>query len=147
MKKDFCLWKFFLENMTTQIHFFLIFILDGGDGDDYGMKRNLFSFCQKIIRFFRLYGVGKKYEKKCKFFRIFERIYFFSKWAALKDLPRIEKFQNTFCHTWIHTSVTKLLWFLYPYSHPHCVPILWVFLGVPVPVLTLKNLYFFSKLR
>ena len=86
VEKIFLFVKIFRENMTTQIHFFLIFILDGGDGDDYGMKRNLFSFCQKIIRFFRLYSVGKKYEKKCKFFRIFERIYFFSKWASLKDL-------------------------------------------------------------
>ena len=58
VEKIFLFVKIFRENMTTQIHFFLIFILDGGDGDDYGMKRNLFSFCQKIIRFFRLYSVG-----------------------------------------------------------------------------------------
>ena len=45
------------------------------------------------------------------------------------------------------SSVTQLSRCFYPYSHPHCVLILKVFLGAPVPVLALKNLYFFSELR
>ena len=38
-------------------------------------------------------------------------------------------------------SVTKLSWLLYPHSHPYCVLILWVFLGVPVPALAPRKDY------
>ena len=39
-----------------------------------------------------------------------------------------------------NSSDPKLSWFLYPYSHLHCVPIFWVFLGAPVPALAPKKL-------
>ena len=38
------------------------------------------------------------------------------------------------------SSVTKISWFLYPYSHPYCVLILWVFLGLTVPALAPSRL-------
>ena len=39
------------------------------------------------------------------------------------------------------SSVTKISWFLYPYSHPYCVlSILWVFLDLPVPALAPSRL-------